>query len=189
MDIIASSLKATLEALESTVSDQLGLIDKVASLISSCIENGGKVLLCGNGGSAADCQHIAAEFVNRFRLERSPLPAVALTTDSSIMTAVANDYAFDEVFSKQVIALGKGRDILIGISTSGSSPNVLKALDAAREKGLVTVGFTGKGGGKMVERCDYLLRVASEDTPRIQEVHIFCAHVICELVERRLFKG
>ncbi len=189
MDIIVSSLKATLNALESTVSGQMELIDKVASLISSCLGNGGKVLLCGNGGSAADCQHIAAEFVNRFRLERSPLPAVALTTDSSILTSVANDYSFDEVFAKQVLALGKEGDVLVGISTSGSSPNVLKALEVARENGLVTVGFTGKGGGKMVEKCDYLLQVASEDTPRIQEVHIFCAHVICDLVERRLFKG
>ncbi len=189
MDIIASSLKATLDTLKSTVSDQQEFLEKVASRISSCLEDGGKVLLCGNGGSAADSQHIAAEFVNRFRLERAPLPAVALTTDSSILTAVANDYSFDEVFSKQVLALGKKGDVLIGISTSGSSLNVLRALEAARGKGLVTVGFTGKGGGKMVERCDYLLKVASEDTPRIQEVHIFCAHVICDLVERRLFKG
>ena len=189
MDIISSSLKATLNALKSTVSDQWEFMEKVASRISLCLEDGGKVLLCGNGGSAADCQHIAAEFVNRFMLERSPLPAVALTTDSSILTAVANDYSFDEVFSKQVLALGRDGDVLVGISTSGSSANVLRALEAAREKGLVTVGFTGKDGGEMVERCDYLLQVASEDTPRIQEVHIFCAHVICDLVERRLFKG
>ncbi len=187
-NIIESSLEAALDALALTLSSQLNVIKETASIIASCFDSGGKVLLCGNGGSAADCQHMAAEFVNRFRLERSPLPAVALTTDSSILTSVANDYSFDEVFSKQVKALGAAGDVLIAISTSGSSPNVLRALAAARVKGLATVGFTGKSGGQMAEMCDCLLRAASADTPRIQEVHIFSAHLICDLVERRMFR-
>lgn len=183
-----SSVKDVIEAIEATVSTQQEVIVSIVDSIVSSISSGGKLLLCGNGGSAADCQHIAAEFVNRFKMERVPLAAVALTTDTSILTAVANDYSFLQVFSKQVQALGKAGDVLIGISTSGSSPNVIEAIKVGKDLGLVTVGFTGAKGSEMTQLCDMVLMAQSLDTPRIQEVHIFCAHVICEMVERRLFE-
>ncbi len=185
--IIELALKGVTKALDETVSEQCHVIQAIASSIGSCLKNRGKVLLCGNGGSAADCQHIAAEFVNRFKMERSPLPAVALTTDTSILTAIANDYSFSQVFAKQVQALGKMGDVLLAISTSGSSSNILEALEIARQLNIVTVGFTGAADSKMEGLCDMILKVASRDTPRIQEVHIFCAHVICDMVERSLF--
>ncbi len=171
-------------ALERTVSIYEDRILLAAETISSCLASGNKVLLCGNGGSASDCQHIAAEFVNRFRLERRPLPAIALTTDTSILTAIANDYSFDEVFKKQVEALGSLGDVLIAISTSGNSKNVVGALEKAKEKGIVTIGFTGREKCRMDKLCDIIIKVESKDTPRIQEVHIFLGHVICDMVER-----
>jgi D-sedoheptulose 7-phosphate isomerase len=143
--------------------------------------------LCGNGGSAADCQHTAAEFVNRFRLERQPLPAIALTTDTSNITAIGNDYSFDEIFSKQVQALASAGDVVAGISTSGNSPNVIRAFEEARKVGAVTVCLTGAGGGRMKGMCHLELCVPSDDTPRIQEVHIFILHLVCDLVEQQLF--
>ncbi len=185
--VVDSALEEALKALKETVEAQGRVMETIATSIGSCFEKGGKVFLCGNGGSAADCQHIAAEFINRFRLDRAPLPAVALTTDTSVLTSISNDYSFGQVFAKQIQALGKKGDILWALSTSGSSPNVIDALGVARRLGIVTVGFTGAGKSKMEQLCDMILKVASTDTPRIQEVHIFCAHVICDMVERRLF--
>jgi D-sedoheptulose 7-phosphate isomerase len=172
--------------LKETLSSQGDAVGAAASLIEARLRAGGKLLICGNGGSAADSQHIAAEFVNRFRMDRRPLAAVALSTDTSILTACGNDYGFDLVFEKQVQALGRSGDILWAISTSGNSPNVIRALDAARSMGMATIGFSGSSGGRMKGRCDILIRVASSDTPRIQEIQIFLAHMICELVESAL---
>ena len=163
------------------------LID-CAEYISKASKNDRKLMLCGNGGSAADAQHIAAEFVNRFQLDRHPLPAIALTTDTSIITSVANDYSFEEVFSKQIQALGVEGDILLAISTSGNSNNILSAIRSAKEKGLYTVGFIGGDGGKMLTLVDLSLLVESNQTPRVQETHILAGHLICELVEYILFQ-
>jgi D-sedoheptulose 7-phosphate isomerase len=146
-------------------------------------------MLAGNGGSAADAQHIAGEFMSRLRFDRNPLPAVALTTDTSVLTAVGNDYGYDQVFERQVRGLGQRGDVFIAISTSGKSPNVIAALKAARTLGVVTVGFTGTAPGAAVMRplCDHLLAAPSDDTPLIQQVHITAAHTICEIVERNMF--
>ncbi len=157
-----------------------------AETIAECLASGHKLLIFGNGGSAADAQHMAAEFVNRFCIERPPLPAVALTTDTSIITSIGNDYGFDEIFSKQILALGQRHDIAVGISTSGNSANVLKAIETARTRGLYTVGFLGSGG-KLTIAPDLSFCVESEITARIQEVHITLIHVLCDLVERTLF--
>jgi len=158
-----------------------------AEYISKAFTNDRKLLLCGNGGSAADAQHIAAEFVNRFLLDRRPLPAIALTTDTSIITSVANDYSYEEIFSKQIQALGIEGDILLAISTSGNSNNILSAVRTAKEKGLYTIGLIGGDGGKMLPLVDLPILVESNETPRIQEIHILAGHLICELVEHILF--
>jgi D-sedoheptulose 7-phosphate isomerase len=163
------------------------LIADTAEKMAQALRDGRKILLFGNGGSAADAQHIAAEFVGRFIPDRIPLPALSLTTDSSALTSLANDYGYNAVFSRQVQALGNTGDIAIGISTSGNSPNVLEAMDVARTKGLLTIGFTGESGGKMKGRTDVLFRVPSGMTPRIQETHITLGHVLCELIDRELF--
>ena len=155
--------------------------------IAERIKNGNKILLCGNGGSAADCQHIAAELVGRFNMERRALPAVALTTDTSILTAVANDYSFDRIFERQVEALGQEGDVLIGISTSGNSENVVRAVEKAKEMGILTVGFLGRDGGRLAGMVDHAFVVKSFSTPRIQEVHITLGHVLCDFVEKYLF--
>jgi D-sedoheptulose 7-phosphate isomerase len=158
-----------------------------AQLIAECLSGGGKVLLFGNGGSAADAQHLAAELVGRFVLERNPLPGIALTTDSSILTAVGNDYGFDQVFVRQVLALGRPKDVAIGISTSGNSPNVIKAVQAAAGRGLRTIGFAGRDGGALANAVEIAITVPSMNTARIQECHIAVGHVLCELVENELF--
>jgi len=163
------------------------LIADTAEKMAQALRDGRKILLFGNGGSAADAQHIAAEFVGRFIPERMPLAALSLATDSSALTSLGNDYGFNAVFSRQVQALGNTGDIAIGISTSGNSPNVLEAMDVARTKGLLTIGFTGESGGKMNGRTDVLFRVPSGMTPRIQETHITLGHVLCELIDRELF--
>jgi D-sedoheptulose 7-phosphate isomerase len=162
-------------------------IAQAASSLSEAFRQGRKVLLFGNGGSAADAQHIAAEFVGRFVPDRRPLPAISLATDTSALTALGNDYGYNVVFSRQVEALGVSGDVAIGISTSGNSPNVLEALDAARAKGLLTIGFAGQTGGKMNDHADILFCVPSTATPRIQETHLTLAHILCELVDRELF--
>jgi D-sedoheptulose 7-phosphate isomerase len=165
------------------------LRSKLLSVVESLyltLKTGRKILLCGNGGSAADAQHIAAEFVVRLKMERRGYPAIALTTDSSILTSCGNDYGFDRIFQRQIEALGGFGDCLIAISTSGSSKNVLLAVREARAKGMKVIGFTGKGGGKMAELCDILIDVRSKNTMRIQETHIMFFHIICDMVEKKL---
>lgn len=164
-------------------------IVKVAQLAKDVILSGGKILIFGNGGSAADSQHLAGELVNRFKKERKPLPAIALTTDTSVLTAIANDYDFSEIFSKQILALGKRGDIALGISTSGKSPNVINALKVSKELGLYTVGLSGGDGGLMKDLCDYLILVPSKETPRIQEGHLLFLHIFSELLEDLIFPG
>ena len=167
----------------------INTISKVAEEIINAYKNDRKVLICGNGGSAADAQHIAAELSGKFYLDREPLFAEALHVNTSYLTAVANDYSYDEVFSRLVKAKGREGEILIGISTSGNSKNVIKALEVANEIGMITVGMTGEIGGKMRDTCKYLINVPSKDTPRIQEAHIMIGHIICEIVEKELFNG
>jgi D-sedoheptulose 7-phosphate isomerase len=164
-------------------------LDDIAFLLASRLAANGKILVCGNGGSAADAQHFAGEMVGRFMLERPALPAIALTVDSSVLTAVGNDYGYAEVFARQVEALGRAGDVLLALSTSGNSPNVLRALAAAREAGMATVGLTGRGGGKMAALCDRLLAVPHDLTPLVQEIHGACGHLLCRLVEYYLFEN
>ncbi len=185
-NLILNILSESLSVKEHAVRNNLDNIEAVAQRLADCLAAGHKVLIFGNGGSAADAQHIAAEFVNRFMIERPPLAAIALTTDSSILTSISNDYHFDDIFSKQIQALGKKGDIAWGISTSGNSPNVLKGLQAAREKDLYTIGLGGRGG-EMVSLVDVALTVPSDTTARIQESHLTMAHILCELVERMLY--
>jgi D-sedoheptulose 7-phosphate isomerase len=165
----------------------VGLIGTVASACVAALGNGHKVLFAGNGGSAADAQHLAAELVSRYAYDRPGLPAFALTTDTSVLTAIGNDYGYEHLFARQLEAVGGAGDVFFALSTSGRSPNVLKALDAARTKGLVTVGMTGRTGGQMAGRCNYLLRVPADATPRIQEGHIAIGHAICQIIEAQLF--
>jgi D-sedoheptulose 7-phosphate isomerase len=166
----------------------VGEISSAATAIVEALQRGNKILIMGNGGSAADAQHMAAEIVGRFRLERKGLPALALTTDTSILTSVGNDYGFESIFSRQVEALAVAGDLVIGISTSGNSPNVKKALDLAREVGCRTIGLLGKDGGPIKDRVDMAIIVAAIDTPRIQEGHTTIIHIICDLVERACFR-
>lgn len=161
-------------------------VAEAARLMAAALTGGKKVLVCGNGGSAADAQHIACELVGRFLRERRAVPAIALTTDTSILTAVANDFGFDEVFARQVAALGQPGDVLIAISTSGNSRNVVRAVEEARENGVTVIGMTGLGGGKIRPLSDLCLCVPSDCTPRIQEMHILIGHVLCEIVEGEL---
>lgn len=156
----------------------------ISEQIKLALKNGNKVMFCGNGGSAADSQHLAAEFVGRFQKERQGLPALALTVDTSILTAVGNDYGFDRVFERQIEALGNKGDVLIGISTSGNSVNVIKAFELAKRKGIFCVGFTAEGGGKMASLCDINVAVPVKVTARVQEMHILLGHIICELVDK-----
>jgi D-sedoheptulose 7-phosphate isomerase len=161
-------------------------IVEAVSLVTSCIRAGGKILFCGNGGSAADSQHLAAEFVGRFVLERRALPALALTTDTSILTAVGNDYGFEQVFARQIQALGRAGDVVVGLSTSGQSLNILAAMRDARRQGLKTIGFLGRDGGALAQCVDIPIVVSSPNTARIQECHIAIGHLICELAEKDL---
>lgn len=181
-----SKLAALIAAIQAD-KQLLAQVEQTATLIVDTLNAGGKVLLAGNGGSAADAQHIAAEFVSRFHYDRPGLAAIALTTDTSILTAIGNDYGYERLFARQVQALGRKGDVFIGISTSGNSGNVLEALQVARSMGLTTVGFAGQTGGKMVESCDLLLRMPSKETPKIQEGHIAIGHIICGLVEATIF--
>ena len=169
--------------------DHAGLIADCAKRIALAMARGHKLLIAGNGGSAADAQHWAGEFANRFLMDRPPLPAMALTTDTSVLTAVGNDFGFEQVFSKQVQALGARGDVLLGISTSGNSPNILRALEAARQRGMLTLGLTGEGGGKMADLCDLLIAVPHRATPQIQEIHAAVGHLLCGLVDYFLFEN
>ena len=163
-----------------------GLLARMGETISRALRDGGKLLIAGNGGSAADAQHIAGEFTSRLMFDRRPLAALALTTDTSGLTAIANDYGYEHVFTRQVMALGRPGDVLLGISTSGRSPNILRALETARGAGLICLGFAGQDGGAMRERCELFLEAPSTWTPVVQQIHITAAHVVCALVERAL---
>lgn len=183
--IILEEINAHLQSaqkMESLADD----LQNAAQLAIHTLKNGGKILICGNGGSAADSQHIAAELTGRYKRERKGLCAIALTTDTSALTAIGNDYGYDYVFSRQCEALAQKEDLLWGISTSGNSQNVLNALSVARKVGCATLGFSGRDGGKMRTLCDVLLISPSEDTPRIQEMHILMGHILCDLIEREM---
>jgi D-sedoheptulose 7-phosphate isomerase len=185
---LEEELKIHTRIMEQTVKEASPVIMEIAGRLVECFRQGGKLMLCGNGGSAADSQHMVAEFVNRFRLDRAALPAIALTVDTSILTAIGNDTSFEFTFSRQVEALARAGDVLAAISTSGGSPNVLKALEVARACGVKTIGFTGeKGRQTLAPKCDICLVVPSTDTPRVQEVHEFVWHTICGMVENALF--
>lgn len=186
--IVDRSFEESIEAKRRCMEQNQELLIRAATMIVDAFNNENKLMLFGNGGSAADAQHIAAEFVNRFMIERPPLPAMALTTDTSILTSVGNDYTFDDVFSKQIKALGMEGDVAWGMSTSGNSVNVVEALIVARERGLRTICMTGANTGKMAEVAQVLLRVDAENAARIQECHITMAHIICELVDYQLFQ-
>ncbi len=185
-DIVKSELKSSAELKLKLMDTHAALIQKTADIIYNALTKGSTLFLFGNGGSAADAQHIAAEFINRFKIERQPLPAIALSTDTSVITSIGNDYSFDDIFSKQIIALGKIGDIAMGITTSGNSSNVLNAFKAARNKGLFTIGLLGKDGGTARSMVDLALIIDHPDTPRIQEAHITIGHIICSIIDQRI---
>ncbi|HUG52280.1 MAG TPA: D-sedoheptulose 7-phosphate isomerase [Vicinamibacteria bacterium] len=172
--------------IERFFAEKAGLVAAVGGRLAACLAAGGKILTFGNGGSAADAQHLAAELVGRYMKDRPAWPAIALTTDTSILTAVGNDLGYESVFRRQVEALGRPGDVAVGISTSGRSPNVVAAMEKAREMGLVTVGLTGEGGGRLAGRVDYLIDVPHSATPRVQEVHGVVVHVLCQIVEEAI---
>jgi D-sedoheptulose 7-phosphate isomerase len=187
-EIIEKILEDSLKVKETFIRENISQLTLLAEKIAAAFTSDRKLMLCGNGGSAADAQHIAAEFVNRYTLERPPLPALALTTDTSIITSIGNDYSFDDVFSKQIKALGMEGDILLVITTSGESKNLLSAVKAARRLGIYTAGFTGGSKGKLVNLVDLVLIADTDLTPRIQEAHILAGHILCHLVDYILFK-
>ena len=188
-NIIDEILRESINVKEKFIIDHKDDLISLAEKIVSAFTNDRKLLLCGNGGSAADAQHIAAEFVNRFEMERPPLPAIALTTDTSIITCIGNDYSFDEIFTKQIKALGLEGDVLLAISTSGNSPNVVAAAEAAREMDIYVAALTGGSGGKLKDICDMCMIAGSDRAARIQESHILAGHIICKLVDQILFGG
>ena len=190
-DDIAGHFSRSREALERAAGDKalLGAVAAISARLTEAFRAGNKVMLAGNGGSAADAQHIAAEFLSRFRIDRNPLPAIALTTDTSALTAIGNDYGFERIFERQVRGLGRKGDVFIAISTSGKSPNVIAALKAAREIGVTTIGFTGTNSAAMAPLCDILLAAPSDETALIQQIHITAAHAICGQVENDIANG
>ncbi len=183
LNIIKGEFELHKNTLEATANTLFPAIKNVASLFITTLRNGNKILLCGNGGSAADAQHIATELTGRYKTERRGLPAIALTTDTSALTAIGNDYGFDFVFARQVEALANVGDLVVGISTSGNSANVINALKVAKDFGCKSVGISGRDGGKMNELCDINLVIPSDDTPRIQEMHILIGHIICQIID------
>ncbi len=188
-EYISNQVKKSIDVKQKLLDNQ-ELMDLIQEVALKCVEvykNGNKTLIAGNGGSAADAQHIAGEFVSRFYFDRPGLASIALTTDTSIITAIGNDYGYEKLFSRQVQANGIKGDIFIGISTSGNSANVIEALKECKEKGIITVGLTGEKGGKMVDMCDYCIKVPSNETPRVQETHILIGHIICAVVEEAIF--
>lgn len=187
-DIVLDILEESVRVKQAFIKKNAAELVDVAEKIALAFTSDRKLLLCGNGGSAADAQHIAAEFVNRYRLERPPLPALALTTDTSVITSIGNDYSFDEVFSKQVKALGLEGDVLIAFSTSGNSENVVAAVKDGRSQSIYTVGLLGGDGGALASAVDTALVVESDDTPRVQETHIMAGHILCHLVDHILFQ-
>lgn len=186
-NIIQASIDVKQQVLQSE--ELLSTIEKIVDVITRSLQASGRIYFCGNGGSAADAQHLAAEFSGRFYTDRKALPAEALHCNTSYLTAVANDYSYDVVYARLIDGIGINGDVLVGLSTSGNSGNIVKAFEAAREKGIITVGFTGLSGGTMKSLSDYLINVPSTDTPRIQESHILIGHIICQLVEEKYFLG
>jgi D-sedoheptulose 7-phosphate isomerase len=187
-DAIVKAFDESVRVKQAFLRDNLETLTQAIDVIVAAFKSGNKLLLFGNGGSAADAQHIAAEFTNRFLIERPPLPALALTTDTSALTAIGNDYDYSQIFVKQLQALGKAGDIALAISTSGNSPNVLAAIETCQQLKIATIGLTGGSGGKMVGKVDYLLRASEgKNSPRIQETHILVGHVICDIVDQKLF--
>jgi D-sedoheptulose 7-phosphate isomerase len=186
---IANAIAQSIEVKQLILEDKvlLSLIEQVSLQAASILKNKGRILLCGNGGSAADAQHIAAELSGRFAFDREPLDAEALSVNTSYMTAVANDYSFDDIYSRLVKAKGRKGDMLVAISTSGNSQNIINAVNAGEEIGMITVGLTGKSGGKMNDLCNFIIRIPSNETPRIQESHIMIGHIFCKLIEDTLF--
>lgn len=187
--IIADYAYAGTALREQFFAQNSDLIAQAAFAIALAIARKGKLLICGNGGSAGDSQHIAGEFINQFLLKRPALPAIALTTDTSVLTAIGNDASFEQIFARQIAALGNPGDVLLAISTSGNSPNILAAINAAREKSLSIIGLTGETGGKMAHICDILLAIPDKRTPLIQEVHLACEHLLCQLCDYYLFEN
>lgn len=188
--LIVSNLVQSIRAKEAFAQSSIDQIIELAEWTQNSLESGGKLLIFGNGGSAADAQHLAAEFVNRFLINRRPLPALALTTDTSVITSIGNDFSFDLIFAKQIEAFGKPEDLALGISTSGTSTNVVKAMVAARDIGMKTVALTGgttKPGGDLADICDMVLNVPTDSTPHIQEAHLWVEHMLCEIVEHKMF--
>ena len=188
-DYISAQISEAQRIMSAMLADEVLLATMVTATEAciGCMKCGGKILLAGNGGSAADSQHIAGELVSRFAFDRPGFPAIALTTDTSILTAIGNDYGYEKLFARQVQAHGNKGDVFIGYSTSGKSPNILSAFEEARAKGLVCIGMTGNRGGLMRELCDYLFEVPSSDTPKIQEGHLVLGHILCGLIEDQLF--
>ena len=189
MDKIKKIIKSSIDTKQSVLQNE-GLLKAIAAsvdVIVNAFRNGNRVYFCGNGGSAADAQHLAAEFSGRFYTNRKALPAEALHCNTSYLTAVANDYSFDEIYSRLIDGIGEKGDVLVGLSTSGNSPNILKAFITAKKKEMVTIGFTGKSGGELRTLCNHLINIPSTDTPRIQESHIMVGHIICQLVEEKYF--
>ncbi|MGD9615745.1 MAG: D-sedoheptulose 7-phosphate isomerase [Alphaproteobacteria bacterium] len=186
---ILDYLARSRDAVEAAIADPgfVATVAAIADRVTDALKAGNKLLLAGNGGSAADAQHIAGEFLSRLYYDRAPVAAMALTTDSSVLTAIGNDYGFEHLFERQVLGIGRTGDVLIAISTSGRSPNILRALLAARRNGLAAIGFTGSGGGDMPVLCDLCLLAPSDSTPLIQQLHITAGHIVCGLVEARLF--
>ncbi len=173
--------------IQNCLLDKVDLLEKMATILVDCLRGGGKVIFFGNGGSAADAQHMACELSGRFFIDRPALPALSLSTNTSTITAIGNDYGFDHIFSRQLLGIGKRGDIAVGISTSGKSPNVIEAIRLAKQTRMITFGFTGRGGGELAEMVDFSLCVDSDQSPRIQEAHITVGHIICQLAEREMF--
>lgn len=186
---IESYLAASRDVIDHALGDEafLASLEACVDSIATALEAGCKLLTCGNGGSAGDAQHIAGEFISRLNYDRPPTAAIALTVDTSVLTAVGNDYGYEKVFERQVLGLGRPGDVLLAISTSGRSPSILRAMEAAREKGMVVIAFTGKTGGSMPSLSDVTVHAPSDSTPLIQQIHITAAHIVCGLVEERLF--
>src|SRR6187200_3175882 len=190
MDKIKKLFKSSIDTKQSVLQNE-GLLKTIAisvEVIVNAFRSGNRVYFCGHGGSAADAQHLAAEFSGRFYTDRKALPAEALHCNTSYLTAVANDYSFDDIYSRLIDGIGEAGDVLIGLSTSGNSANIVKAFETAKKKTMITIGFTGKSGGNMKPFCDHLINIPSTDTPRIQESHIMVGHIICQLVEEKYFK-
>lgn len=187
MDDIAIQLQDSIETKKAVLSTNLGVIRKIADVLVKAFKNNQRLYLIGNGGSAADAQHIAGELVGRFKMNRRPLPAVALTTDTSVITALANDFGYDTCFARQIEALANPGDVILAFSTSGNSKGILSAVQIARDRGAIAIGFTGKDGGLLKDASDICLKIPSDNTPRIQECHITVGHILCSIVEKELF--